>query len=177
MITEKYWKKRLWFLHYVNKKMYDRTEDNTTLVVSRENILEESFNQFMTTQELDLRKAMHIYFVDEVAQDVGGVYREWYSALFETIFSKSNNFFYQVSSKYSQNTYFIPVEKSSKDNQLPYYEFIGKVIAKALFDKITLKMNLNPVMLKLLLNHKLVLDDLKYLDESVSIFNFSTIIL
>jgi hypothetical protein len=161
-------------LHYINKKIYDKTEDNTTLVVSRENILEESFNQFMTTQELDLKKAMHIYFVDEVAQDVGGVYREWYSALFDSIFSTVNNFFYPVPSKFSQNSYFIPVEMSSKqDSQLLYYEFIGKVIAKAIFDKITLRMNLNPVLLKLILNQKLVLEDLKFIDESVKYTNYS----
>jgi hypothetical protein len=138
--------------------------------VSRENILEESFNQFMTTQELDLRKAMHIFFVDEVAQDVGGVYREWYSTLFDNIFSKENNFFYTVSSSFSPNTYFIPIEDSSKGSgQLLYYEFIGKVIGKALFDKITLKMNLNPVLIKIILNQRLTVEDLKYIDEQVNI--------
>ena len=145
-------------MNYINTKIYDKKESNTTLVVSRDNILEESFNQFMTTHELDLRKAMQIFFVDEIAQDIGGVYREWYSVLFDSIFN--NKFFYPAEG----HTYYISVNKPDQDNYSLYYEFFGKIIGKAIFDKITIKMNLNIVLIKQILDMEIVLEDIKYLD-------------
>jgi hypothetical protein len=170
VINERYYKKRIWFIRYINKHIYDKNENNTTLVVSRENILEESFNQFMTSDELDLKKAMHIFFVDEVAHDIGGVYREWYTNMFEIIFSTEQNFFYQIDDNCSgKGSYFIPTTMPNiySKNYLEYYEFIGKVLSKAIFDKITLKTNFHIVLIKLLLNLKIELEDLRYLDNSV----------
>jgi hypothetical protein len=180
VVNEKYFIKRIWFMRYINKHIYDKSGNNTTLVVSRENILEESFNQFMTTDELDLKKAMHIFFVDEVAHDVGGVYREWYTNLFEIIFSPEQNFFIQIDDNCpGKNSFFIPTSspKIHTKNYLEYYEFIGKVLSKAIFDKITLKTNFNIVLIKLIMNLKIDLEDLKYLDNSVLLFydNFSII--
>jgi hypothetical protein len=170
IVKEKYYIKRIWLIKYINKHIFDKSGNNTTLVVSRENILEESFNQFMTTDELDLKKAMHIFFVDEVAHDIGGVYREWYTNLFEIIFSRDQNFFYQLEEDCAgKNSFFIPttLPKIYFKNYLDYYEFIGKVLSKAIFDKITLKTNFNIVLIKLILNSKIELEDLKYLDNSV----------
>jgi hypothetical protein len=172
---ERYWRKRLWFLSHINNKIYDKKESNTTLVVSRDNILEESFNQFMTTHELDLRKAMQIFFIDEIAQDIGGVYREWYSVLFDSIFN--NKFFYPVNNAYSKYSCYINVDTPLQENYSLYYEFFGKIIAKALFDKITIKMNLNPVLIKQILDIEIVLEDIKYLDINVYTIKISIIIL
>ena len=170
VINDKYFIKRIWFMRYINKHIYDKSGNNTTLVVSRENILEESFNQFMTTDELDLKKAMHIFFVDEVAHDIGGVYREWYTNLFEIIFFPEQNFFIQIEENCpGKNSFFIPTSlpKIHSKYYLEYYEFIGKVLSKAIFDKITLKTNFNIVLIKLIMNLKIDLEDLKYLDYSV----------
>ena len=170
VINDKYFIKRIWFMRYINRHIYDNSGNNTTLVVSRENILEESYNQFMTTDELDLKKAMHIFFVDEVAHDVGGVYREWYTNLFEIIFSPVQNFFIQIDDNCpGKNSFFIPTSfpKIHSKNFLEYYEFIGKVLSKAIFDKITLKTNFNIVLIKQIMNRKIDLEDLKYLDNSV----------
>jgi len=170
-----FWQKRLWFLNYINKNVYDKSSDNTTLVVSRNNILEESFNQFMTTHDLDLKKSMQIFFVDEVAIDIGGVYREWYSSLFESIFSEKNGFFFQImESDKGKQTYFIPIEnvkddKINKHEVLLYYEFIGKIMGKAMFDKITIKGNFNLILIKFIMDQKIVLEDLAFFDISVCI--------
>lgn len=167
MKGEKYFIKRIWLLKYINLKIYDKSNDNTPLVISRDNILEESYNQFKTTNELDLKRGMHIFFVDEVAQDVGGVYREWYSCLFKEIFSKHQNFFYECPNKgLGKNTYLISNTPSifHKEEELKYYEFIGKVIAKALFDKITLNVNFNYILIKQFLKKPLTISDIAYYD-------------
>lgn len=171
--NETYYKKRIWLLKQINNKIYDKSGANTTLVVSRDNVLEESFNQFMTTFELDLKKAMQIFFVDEVAHDVGGVYREWYTILFDSIFSPIQNFFTQVDERcLGKNTFFIPITppKVYSQNCNEYYEFIGKVIGKAIFDKITIKSNFNLILIKHLLKMKIDIEDLKLLDNGVIYF-------
>lgn len=154
----------------MNKNVYDKSSDNTTLVVSRNNILEESFNQFITTTDLDLRKSMQIFFVDEAAIDIGGVYREWYSSLFDEIFANKNGFFFKViESAKGKNSYFIPTDnRNIALNTLDYFEFIGKILGKALFDKITIKGNLNIVLLKLIINQEIELEDLEYIDSGVN---------
>jgi hypothetical protein len=167
---EKYFVKRIWLLKYINKNIYDKSGNNTTLVVSRENILEESFNQFMTTLELDLRKAMTIFFVDEVAHDVGGVYREWYTILFDEIFSETRGFFYKVDERsVGKNTYLIPTVDpfQYRDIFIQYYEFIGKIIGKAVFDKITIRASFNRVLIKHILRQELDIEDVKYIDSGV----------
>jgi hypothetical protein len=165
----KFWQKRIWFLNYINKNVYDKSSDNTTLVVSRSNILEESFNQFMTTHDLDLKKSMQIFFIDEQAIDIGGVYREWYSSLFEEIFSEKNGFFFRVvESDKGKNSFFLPSGKNKAFlNSLEYYEFIGKIMGKALFDKIIIKGTFNLILLKLMMNKNIELDDIEFLDKGV----------
>jgi hypothetical protein len=177
IVEEKYFLKRIWLLNYINTKIYDKSNTNTTLVISRENVLEESFNQFMTTKELDLRKAVQVFFIDEIAHDIGGVYREWYTILFESIFSIEQCFFFKVDNRcIGKNSFFIPTNlpKMHKDNFLDYYEFIGKLIAKALFDKITIKTSFNLILIKYLLgtnSYNMSLEDLKYLDNEVNFKN------
>ena len=142
---------------------------NTTLIINRNNILQDSYNQFQTTIDLDLTKAMQIFFIDEVAQDTGGVYREWYTNIFNEIFSEDQRFFKLVKNKYGKTSYFFSDElpKYHDLEYQDYYMFIGKILSKALFDKIILQIDLNIIILKRLLDIKIELEDLKYLDLQV----------
>ena len=170
IVKEKFYIKRIWFTKYINDNIYDKSNDNSPLVISRDNILEESYNQFMTDNDLNLKRNVHIFFIDEVARDVGGVYREWYSSLFNEIFSKKFSFFIEINyNSFAKGSFFLPVQNPIKFNNdyLSYYKFIGKIIGKALFDKITLNYNINPIILKHLItkdNPKFTLEDLKYYD-------------
>lgn len=163
--------KRLWFINYINKNIYDKSleNQNTTLIVSRERILDDSYNQFQTTFDLDLKKAMQIFFIDEVAQDTGGVYREWYTNIIKEIFSYERLFFSLNRNKYGKTSYYIcdKVSKQHIDDNEKYYEFIGKIIAKAIFDKIILEVDLNIVLLKQILDLPITLEDIKFLDSEV----------
>ncbi len=42
-------------------------QDQITLVISRENVLRDSFEQFRTTDDFDLHKEIKIYYVNEIA--------------------------------------------------------------------------------------------------------------
>ncbi len=139
-------------------------------MINRENILEDSLNQFQTTQDLDLKKELKIFFVDEVAQDVGGVYREWYSSLIDAVTNPNEGLLYEICDKsFGNNSFFIPTFKefNRKEFSLDYYEFIGKVLAKGIIDRIIIKINFNVVLLKHILKRRIDLEDLRYIDYEV----------
>ena len=52
-------------------------DDREVLVISREHLVQESFDAFLSMLELNLHKELQVYFVGEKAQDAGGVEREW----------------------------------------------------------------------------------------------------
>jgi hypothetical protein len=109
-----------------------------------------------------------------VAQDVGGVYREWYSSLIDAFVNPSEGLLYEICDKsYGKNSFFIPTYKEfkRKDSSLEYYEFIGKVLAKGIIDRIIIKINFNIVLLKHILRKKIDLEDYKYIDYEVIVIN------
>ena len=67
--------KKAWFDHQCNLKRISYTEDSITLVIDRENLLRDSFEQFRTTDRFDLHKEIKIFYVGEVALDAGGLMR------------------------------------------------------------------------------------------------------
>ena len=171
IVKSRYWKKRFWLNNYIRKNILDSSFEYITLVINRENILEDSFLQFQTTMDLDLTKELKIFFVEEVAQDVGGVYREWYSNLIDAIISPKESLFYEIDDKYfGKNSFFIPTYTQffRKDSCCEYYEFIGKIVAKAILDRMTMKVNFNIVLLKHIMGYDIILEDLRHLDYEVS---------
>lgn len=149
-----FYKKRIWLRKKINSFIIDNTKNNSPLVISRKNIFEESYNQFMTSTELNLHRNIQIYFIEEVAHDAGGVEREWYSTIFKEIFSEKNNFFYEIKTKSdAKGTFFISnkINEKYSDKKDMYYSFIGILFAKALLDKILIPYKLNPIILKYLI--------------------------
>ena len=82
--------------NYIQQVISDQIIDNPVLVVSRNNILEDSLNQFKTNKDIDLKRPLHVFFLDEDSNDIEGMYREWFSCVFKEFFSgklfKENNF-------------------------------------------------------------------------------------
>lgn len=69
--------KKLWLKKYLDEQRVPFVDDRDVLVINRKNLFQESFDAFQTMKELDLHKELQIYFIDEKAQDAGGVEREW----------------------------------------------------------------------------------------------------
>ena len=154
MKENKFYKKRIWLQKKINNFMLDNTKNNQPLIISRKNILKESFNQFMSNSDLNFYRRIQINFVDEMAYDDGGVEREWYSVLFKEIFSEKNNFFREIKEKSeAKGTYFIAnaIDENYNKNRELYFSFIGRLFAKAILDKILIPYELNPIILKYLL--------------------------
>ena len=163
------YKKRVYFFNYIKDYIMNENNNiinknqNPILVINRNNILEESFNQFMTTKDLNLKEPIQIHFIDEIAHDAGGVFREWYSCLYKQIFSEKNKFFIENNNNsYIKGTYLIYPKYNNM--KIDYYEFFGKLAAKALIDQVNISQILNRTVLKYIRNEKVELDDLKYYD-------------
>ena len=161
------YKKRIWLHFYiVTHLLHKRDKENPLIIIHRNNILEESYNQFMTTTDLNLLEPLQVHFVDEVAHDEGGVYREWYACLFKEFFNEKNNLFCENPFKSSYNGTFIINLKYDK-KKLGYFQFFGKLMVKAIVDNVYMNEHLNLTVIKNLLNKKIELEEMKFYDLSV----------
>ena len=162
--SEPFYIKRLWLIQYLFKNYGLNKIENPVLVINRANIFEDSYKQFTTTKELSLSRPIKIFFIDEVANDEGGVYRDWLSCLFKSIFSKEKKLFKENANNcLIKNTYlFYPKYKGMK---LEYYEFIGKLYSKAFIDMMNINnIQFNLVLIKQILKKPIELEDIQYYD-------------
>ena len=112
---------------------------------------------------MNLKKPIQIHFIDEKAHDSGGVYREWYSSLFKEFFKEKYKLFIENNNQaLNKGTYLIYPKYNNM--KIDYYEFFGKLAAKALIDQVNISQILNRTVLKYIRNEKVELDDLKYYD-------------
>ena len=162
------YKKRIFLFNYIQNNIINVNSNiqNPILVINRSNILEESFNQFMTTKELNVIEPIQIHFVDEVAHDAGGVFREWYSALFIEFFNEKNKFFIENNNQcINKGNYFLYPKYNNMN--LNYYIFFGKLSAKALIDRVNVSELLNQIIVKYLRKEDVTLEDMKFYDLSI----------
>jgi len=112
-----------------------------------------------------LKKELKINFKGEVSYDAGGIMREWFTTVFQTleadklklfIISDSNEFSYIIN----------PFLAHNKEN-FEYFAFIGKLIAKALFDNITVNICFNKLIYKMILQEEITFNDLLFIDHSL----------
>ena len=177
-LENKFYIKRIWLQKKINNFMLDNTRNNPPLVISRKNILIETFNQFMTNTDLNFYRKLQIFFVDEMAYDDGGVEREWYSGLFKEIFSEKNNYFKEIKEKSeAKGTFFISSQMDEKwdKNREEYFSFFGRLFAKAILDKILIPYELNPIILKYLLFSNYNDDNIENANEESNLFDINDI--
>ena len=165
--------KKIWLWLKIEKNKHEAGRGNEIfsaepiiLLIERRNLFRDSFEQFRTTEDLDLRRDIKIHFVDEVCQDAGGLIRDWFSSVIEELFDPERRLF--VKSNTKEMAYLINEhsEKYCRDH-LKYFYFSGQVIAKALFEKIPVKAYLNKVIIKQLLDEEITIQDVKYCDVEV----------
>jgi hypothetical protein len=65
------------FKSELSKKRVSFMEDSITLVIDRNNIVEQTLAQIDSIDRFSYHKEIKIFFVGEEAQDAGGVLKEW----------------------------------------------------------------------------------------------------
>jgi len=160
--SEPFYLKRSWLYSYIRHRFGKVKYENPVVNVNRNNIFIDSYNQFIRIQGLNLAKPLKIRFINEKVEDEQGVYREWYSLMFKAMISPNMKLFILNPYKcFEPNTIlFYPKFPGMK---FEYYEFIGKLIVKALFDLMAIRnVRLNRVLLKGISKRPITLDDIKY---------------
>ena len=160
--SELFYIKRCWFYHYLMNNYARSKKENPIMVINRNNILEDSYNQFIRTQELNLTRPLKIRFINEQVIDEEGVYREWYTCMFKEIISQNKRLFIlnPYKSLEPNTILFYPKYPGMR---LELYEFIGKLIIKAITDIVFIRgLVINRVLLKSIVKRPITLDDIKY---------------
>ena len=149
------------YLRYdISKKKVDFTEGCETLYISRENVLENSIVQL---EILNLFKEIKIIFTGEESSDAGGLIREWLTILFKKILDSETGLFERSD---TDEVGFIINHNASKNKEnLNKYYFIGRVLAKALLENLTVNCCFNKVIYQLILGEKIEFKDLIFIDK------------
>jgi hypothetical protein len=116
-------------------------------------------------KKIDLFKELKINFIGEVSYDAGGIEREWFTILFQNLEGEKLNLFHISDSQ--EFSYIINPFLKNTNKNLEYFNFIGKLIGKALLDNITINICFNKLIYKLILEEEITFDDLVFIDTQL----------
>lgn len=137
--------------------------NHVKIVVSRQNLFEESFAEVMRKNAVDLRRRLYIQFKGEDGLDYGGIAREWFFLLSHEVL----NPMYCLFEYAAKNNYSLQINPASFINpdHLKYFEFIGRFVAMALFHGKFIYSGFTMPFYKKMLNKKLSISDLESVDS------------
>ncbi|KAE9420528.1 hypothetical protein Angca_003003 [Angiostrongylus cantonensis] len=136
--------------------------NHVKITVSRTNVFEDSFQEIMRKNAVDLRRRLYIQFRGEEGLDYGGVAREWFFLLSHEVLNPMYCLFmYAGNSNYS-----LQINPASFVNpdHLKYFEYIGRFIAMALFHGKFIYSGFTMPFYKKMLSKKIVLKDIEQVD-------------
>ena len=137
--------------------------DCIKLIMKRDLVVDYALGQILPLKQYDMRKEFQIHFDGEIAQDAGGLMREWLGILISKLFDEELGLFQMT--RTDNVSYFLPIKKYYEN--LDLYILTGKALGKAIFERIPINCPLSRVLLKSLLGEKLELDDLFYVDTEL----------
>jgi len=149
------------YLRYdISQTKVDFTEGCETLFISRENVFENSLIQIET---FNIHKEIKIIFLGEESSDAGGLIREWLTILFKQIMDEKAGLFER--SDTDEISYIIKKNIIKDKDILDKYYFIGKILAKALLENLTVNCCLNKAIYQLILDENIKFEDLVFIDK------------
>ena len=144
----------------ISKKKIDFINGAEKLNINREKVLENSMEQFSKVNPF---KELKIIFIGEESHDAGGLIREWLTILFKKILDKDTGLFER--SDTDEIGYIIKQDLCPSQDNLNKYFFIGRILAKALLENLTVNCCFNKVVYQLLLGETIQLNDLVFIDR------------
>lgn len=124
--------KRKYFRTELERRDQGLRREETAVNVRRGSIFEDSFRELYRRSTEEWKNRFYIVFEGEEGQDAGGLLREWYMIISRDIFNPMYALF--TTSPGDRVTYTINTLSHYNPNHLCYYKFVGKVIAKAIYD-------------------------------------------
>ena len=110
----------------------------------------------------ELRMKIKIEYINEVGIDSGGLTKDWFLSVSKNILDVRRGLFQEYK---SSHCYHIdPRSSIANEEHLNYFEFFGKILAKAIFERHMVDARLSISILRHLCGKPLVLEDLGELD-------------
>ncbi|KAJ6222788.1 hypothetical protein RDWZM_001333 [Blomia tropicalis] len=124
--------KRRYFRQELERLDHNVRRDDLALHIRRENVFEDSYRDLNRRTPEDWKNRFYVVFDNEEGQDAGGLLREWYTIISREIFNPNYALF--TTSPGDRVTYMINSASHCNSNHLSYFKFVGRVIAKAIYD-------------------------------------------
>ena len=124
--------KRRYFRQELERLDDGARREDLAVHVRREHVFEDSFRELHRRSAEEWKNRFYIVFEGEEGQDAGGLLREWYTIISREIFNPMYALF--TTSPGDRVTYMINSASHCNSNHLSYFKFVGRVIAKAVYD-------------------------------------------
>lgn len=124
--------KRRYFRQELERLDDGARREDLAVHVRREHVFEDSFRELHRRSAEEWKNRFYIVFEGEEGQDAGGLLREWYTIISREIFNPMYALF--TTSPGDRVTYMINSASHCNSNHLSYFKFVGRVIAKAIYD-------------------------------------------
>ncbi|XP_046372246.1 E3 ubiquitin-protein ligase HUWE1-like isoform X1 [Haliotis rufescens] len=124
--------KRRYFRQELERLDEGLRREDLPVHVRRENVFEDSFRELFRRSPEEWKQRFYIVFEGEEGQDAGGLLREWYLIISREIFNPNYALF--KTSPGDRVTYTINPSSHCNSNHLSYFKFVGRIIAKAVYD-------------------------------------------
>ena len=149
------------FLQILDTIRQDTGHRTRNVLVNRLTIFEDSLANLINVAPTDLKGyLLRIEFIGEEGFDAGGLLKEWYSLIIKEVFDPNRALFQSLET--NQNA-FVPDPRSV---DFDHFKFVGRLIGKAIIDKVPIECRLSRLVYKLMLGRSLTLFDLKEIDPA-----------
>ena len=130
--------------------------------INRDNLIESSIEEL---SKVNIYKEIKVKFKGEEEGDAGGMIREWMTQIFQE-FQKSEN---KLFTKADTSDFSLKVYNSKDINKkkIDIFFFIGKIIALALLDELTINCCFNNYIYKIILDEPVTIEDLVFIDTEI----------
>lgn len=153
--------KRSFFRSRIRQQNEQHNYNPLRICVRRTYVLEDSYNQLRMRSVDDIKGRLTVQFQGEEGIDAGGLTREWYQLLSRVIFDKGALLFTTVG---NQSTFQPNPNSVLQTEHLSYFKFVGRVVAKALFDGQLLDVYFTRSFYKHILGAKVTYHDIEAVD-------------
>lgn len=128
-VKRKYFRKELTKLE---PSMPRYRRNDVSVQVSRNRVFSDSFRELFRLRPAEWKNRFYIIFQGEEGQDAGGLLREWFSVITREIFNPNYALF--ITAPGDMVTYMINKASYINPEHLDYFKFVGRLIAKSVFE-------------------------------------------
>ncbi|KAL3982881.1 HECT-domain (ubiquitin-transferase) family protein [Acanthocheilonema viteae] len=124
--------KRIYFRKQMQKIDERVRGEDVAVRIRRSHLFSDSFRELFRLRGPEWKARFYIIFEGEEGQDAGGLLREWFSIITREIFNPNYALF--ITSPGDRVTYMINKTSYINPEHLEYFKFVGRIIAKAIYE-------------------------------------------